>query len=439
MRNSVLTLMTTLLCTSQFSLAANFEQMTTNKSDHQIIDVRPSEFFNGWPQAGVTEGGHLPGSVNLSAHWLPLLSSEQFEQQLDLKGLDSEKATYLYGDPEDQQLLKSRLEQSGFGNVITIDQPLKAYSGELVALDNFKQLVSANWLFDLLEGRKVAYGPQKGYKVVEVAWGPPTKHLVSHVPGAGYLNTNLIETEENKWNRVSDAELQSLLEGMGISQDTTVILYDRNNMAASRAANIFMYAGVKDVRLLDGGWKAWNLNHFPTEPLVNEAVEAVEFGVSVPAKPEYVIDIPEAKALLATPETSSLVSIRSWDEYTGKTSGYSYIEKAGRIKGARWGHAGSDAYHMEDFHNPDGTMLSAALIEKNWEEWGIFKDQNVAFFCGTGWRASEAFFYAHVMGWENISVFDGGWFEWSMDTANPVASGVPESCDKACVETVQAL
>jgi rhodanese-related sulfurtransferase len=35
------------------------------------------------------------------------------------------------------------------------------------------------------------------------------------------------------------------------------------------------------------------------------------------------------------------------------------------------------------------------------------------FYCGTGWRASLAFFYAWLMGWEQIAVFDGGWFEWS--------------------------
>ncbi|STI75593.1 putative thiosulfate sulfurtransferase [Escherichia coli] len=38
---------------------------------------------------------------------------------------------------------------------------------------------------------------------------------------------------------------------------------------------------------------------------------------------------------------------------------YSYIKPKGEIAGARWGHAGSDSTHMEDFHNPDGTMRSA--------------------------------------------------------------------------------
>jgi thiosulfate/3-mercaptopyruvate sulfurtransferase len=44
----------------------------------------------------------------------------------------------------------------------------------------------------------------------------------------------------------------------------------------------------------------------------------------------------------------------------------------------------------------------------------------IAFYCGTGWRASLAFFYAWLMGWQRISVYDGGWLEWSSDPANPV-------------------
>ncbi|MCQ4010685.1 hypothetical protein FK521_29745, partial [Klebsiella pneumoniae] len=50
-------------------------------------------------------------------------------------------------------------------------------------------------------------------------------------------------------------------------------------------------------------------------------------------------------------QDASLVSVRSWPEFIGTTSGYSYIKPKGDIAGARWGHAGSDSTHMEDFHN----------------------------------------------------------------------------------------
>ena len=41
-------------------------------------------------------------------------------------------------------------------------------------------------------------------------------------------------------------------------------------------------------------------------------------------------------------------------------------------------------------------------------------------YCGTGWRASEAFFYAYLMGWATIAVYDGGWWAWVQKPANPI-------------------
>ena len=49
-----------------------------------------------------------------------------------------------------------------------------------------------------------------------------------------------------------------------------------------------------------------------------------------------------AKALLKQPD-GALVSVRTWDEFVGNTSGYSYIKPKGDIPGARWGHGGVDA------------------------------------------------------------------------------------------------
>ena len=75
---------------------------------------------------------------------------------------------------------------------------------------------------------------------------------------------------------------------------------------------------------------------------------------------------------------------------------------------------------MSAFQWPDGTMRPAREITRFWQEEAIHPGLQTAFYCGTGWRASVAFYYAWLMGWENISVYDGGWFEWSADPGNPV-------------------
>ncbi|MFE8730268.1 rhodanese-like domain-containing protein, partial [Aeromonas hydrophila] len=99
--------------------------------------------------------------------------------------------------------------------------------------------VYPRWLLDLQEGRPVAAAPKGDWKLFEVDWGSPKAYLLSHIPGAGYIDTNRLE-EEPLWNKVSDEALKKLLLENGIRHDTTVILYGRNTMAAARAAHLMM-------------------------------------------------------------------------------------------------------------------------------------------------------------------------------------------------------
>jgi thiosulfate/3-mercaptopyruvate sulfurtransferase len=146
------------------------------------------------------------------------------------------------------------------------------------------------------------------------------------------------------------------------------------------------------------------------------------FGLKIPGRPEFIVDTEEVKARLAD-KSAVLVSVRSRAEYVGETSGYSYIEPKGHIPGAVWSPAGSDPYHLENLRNDHGTMRDYRVIENDWRNRGITPDKRVIFYCGTGARASVAFFYAYLMGWPAISVYDGGWLEWSLDKGNPIERG----------------
>ena len=429
------TAMAALLLTSGISFSApatspttaTFQQLAQQqekKTPLQIIDCRNSNFFNGWPEAKQQQGGHIAGAVNIDASWLKTLDRSAFQTQLHEKNLKPNLPTYLYCSADKAQQLTSALQDQGYQSLTTIDQSLSHYHGQLSALPNFQQLVPASWLNALINGKHTHYAPKDGYKLVEVEWGPPTKYLFNHIPGSLYVNTNTIESKP-WWNKVSNTALTKLITDLGIRYDTTVILYARNNISAARFANFLMYAGVKDVRLLNGGWTAWSDAGYSTENLPNYNKKPVAFGKTIPVNPQYIIDTAQVKSLLKKPANQqSVVSIRTWPEYIGETSGYDYIKPKGRIEGAKWGHAGSDSYHIQDFLNPDQTMKSGNEIATQWAQWNIKPHQEVTFFCGTGWRASGAFFFAHVLGWKNISVYDGGWYQWSTNKTNPTADGL---------------
>jgi len=186
-----------------------------------------------------------------------------------------------------------------------------------------------------------------------------------------------------------------------------------------------MYAGVKDVRVLNGGFQSWQDVGFETSFTDEPKKQVPDFGVSIPQKPELAVDTPEAKEMIAA-ANAELVCVRSWPEYIGEVSGYNYIEAKGRIPGAVFADCGSDAYHMENYRNVDHTTREFHETAKIWMNNGITPDKHLAFYCGTGWRGSEAWFNAWLMGWPRVSVYDGGWFEWSNDPENPFETGVPE-------------
>ena len=385
------------------------------------IDTRMSAFYNGWPQSVNGPQGHEPMALNLSASWLSAMSDEQLAAWAQQHRLKKETALALYGSDKDNQAVAERLEKIGYRSVSRLSDALQK-PDRLQKLPHFEQLVYPQWLHDLQKGKDVAAKPAGEWKVLEAGWGAPKLYLLSHIPGAGYIDTNEVESEP-LWNKVSDQQLKAMLAKHGIRHDTTVILYGRDVYAAARVAQIMLYAGVKDVRLLDGGWKTWSDADLPVERGTAPKVKPEpNFGIAIPAQPQLMVDTEQARALLHRKD-ASLVSIRSWPEFIGTTSGYSYIKPKGDIAGARWGHAGSDSTHMEDFHNPDGTMRSADDIAAMWKSWNILPEQHVAFYCGTGWRASETFMYARAMGWQNVAVYDGGWYEWSADPKNPVVTG----------------
>lgn len=385
------------------------------------IDTRLSAFYNGWPQALNGSEGHEPAALNLSASWLSAMDEPQLADWIKQHQLQPSTPIALYGADSDNQAVAERLKKAGLTQLSVLGDALQQ-PDRLQKLPHFEQLVYSQWLHDVQQGKAVTAPPKGDWKVIEAAWGAPKFYLLSHIPGAGYIDTNDVESEP-LWNKVSDDKLQALLAKQGIRHDTTVILYGRDVYAAARVAQILLYAGVKDVRLLDGGWKSWSDAGLPVERGTPGKVKpAPDFGATIPGQPQLMLSTDQARSLLQRKD-ASLVSIRSWPEFIGTTSGYSYIKPKGDIAGARWGHAGSDSTHMEDFHNPDGTMRSADDIAAMWAQWHILPSQQVSFYCGTGWRASETFMYARAMGWQNISVYDGGWYEWSQDAKNPVSHG----------------
>ena len=388
------------------------------------MDIRPSAAYNGWQLQDEARGGHIHGAISFPFSWIQDLSRPDLEALLGTKGILPEKTVVLYGYKDDNfSVIAELLRDFGFQSLFVYEAGIQAWAADpglpMNHLANYEKLVYPEWVKKNMSA--------KGLCLFEVGHEGFEAYPAGHIPGAVYFELGSIECAPT-WNICSDDELLELLLSLGITYQSQVILYGRNTMAVTRAASVLMYAGVEDVRLLDGGLAAWTKAGYKVERGMRQPVPVGNFGRKIPAHPEYILDMAGTKALLMD-DQGLLVSVRSWDEFIGKTSGYDYIKPKGRIAGAVWGYSGSDPHQLQDYRNPDNSMRSYHEIESNWQRAGITPDKKVAFYCGSGWRASEVFFYAYLMGREHIAVYDGGWLEWSQNGDNPIDRGIPDAPD----------
>jgi 3-mercaptopyruvate sulfurtransferase SseA len=413
-----------------------------------VVDVRPLAAYNGWRQGDDARGGHVPGAVAFPAAWLSTIDGPEIDRLLAEKRITADRAIVVYGD--EAPTVAAELIARGIADVRTLTGGFGAWIADptrpVDKLARHDRLVDIDWLRQVLAGERPEAAPTGRFLLFHVNFGVPEEYAEDHIPGALYLDTNWLEDPVD-WNRRSPAELESALRALGITRDTTVVLYGRDTegeanekwpgrragqIAATRALMILTYAGVDDVRLLDGGYDWWVRAGHPLETVHREPSPVTEFGAPIPLRPEVIVDLPEAKRILADRDGAALVSIRTWREHIGAVSGYNYIGPAGRIAGDVWGNCGSDAYHMQHYRNIDNTMRPYPEISANWAEAGIVPDKWVAFYCGTGWRASETWFYAFLQDWPRVAVYDGGWFEWSSDPVNnPIEIGDPTAQGEA--------
>jgi 3-mercaptopyruvate sulfurtransferase SseA len=410
-----------------------------------IVDIRPMAAYNGWALRQEMRGGHVAGAIPFPLSWFDSMDDADLIRLLGEKGISPDKSLIVYGyGLLDSDAASTRLADLNFSSIQTFSDGIPAWAADpakpMDRMPHYKQLIYPEWLLQLIASGVAPEYEGNPYVLAHVSFDNRDDYDQGHIPGAIFLDTLFLEEPEH-WNRRNPKDLEQALLANGITCDTMVLLYGRNGdpsmdneqpgryageIAAMRAALLLMYAGVRDVRILNGGLNAWisEGQAVSTEPISSTPVE--EFGRRIPACPDYVIDIEEAKDYLSDP-MSELVCMRSWQEFIGEKSGYHYIGPKGRIPGAIFGNCGSDAYHMQNYRNHDNTMLCYHEIESNWREVSIVPEKRIAFYCGTGWRASEAFFYAYLMGWDRIAVYDGGWYEWSIDARNPTEVGVPTS------------
>ncbi len=410
----------------QKTLTAVDVERIIGDADWIVVDTRLNDAFNGWKLDDVAEGGHLPGAVDFSANWLRVQDAnaeKKLAEALKTKGIDKDSAVVLYdANGRDAKQVAQYLKTQGFNKLYYFDihEWIEGGSRSLQKFPNYHRIIPAAVLKDLLDGQRPESFEQAGKVIiVEASWGDESKsYSKGHIPTAFHINTDDIEPLSKvlppMWMLAKDVDLLKVARANGITKNDTVIVTGEESLAAYRVASILEYLGVEDVRILNGGIRAWVMAGYELETKSNKPVPVKDFGATEPLRPDVIETLAEVQSKLKQEQGFTLVDNRTMPEHLGETSGYNYHLRRGRIPGAKFGFAGdTDSYSLDVFRNIDGTMRNPYEFLELWRQQGIDLNDSLAFMCGSGWRAAEVFFYADVAGLKDISIFSDGWIGWS--------------------------
>jgi thiosulfate/3-mercaptopyruvate sulfurtransferase len=237
------------------------------------------------------------------------------------------------------------------------------------------------------------------------------RYLAGHLPGAVYvdLDTELAAPPSAAAGRhpLPDvAELEAAARRWGVREDRPVVAYDASGgTSAARAWWLLRWAGVPDVRLLDGGIDGWTA-----------AGLSVEAGAVTP-EPGDVVLRPGALATIDADDAAgwdgTLLDARAAERYAGEVEPVD--PQAGHIPGAL-------SAPTTDNLAADGTFLPADALRARFEALRASGGAPVAVYCGSGVTAAHELAALASIGVE-AALYPGSWSQWSNDETRPVATG----------------
>ena len=286
-----------------------------------------------------------------------------------------------------------------------------------LALANEKRshvLVDSEWLFGY------AYYPD--LHILELG-RTPYEFAQAHIPGAKFVDWRRDisdQSQPEKYNILPLEEFEQLMRRLGITRDSTIILYDAlNSRASTRMYWTLKYYMHDSVKVLDGGLAAWKASGHEltsgSRELIQTDYEVDAVQGSLLADMDYLLGV-------LSDSHHSVVDGRPFDQYTGDSEGK--VFNTGTAHQRMWHIYGAHSVPWADNLKEDGTFKPTEELLEMYEAHKVFRDKIVITYCNEGFHAAMPWFVlSELLGYEDVRLYDSSMAEWANLPDTPMVTG----------------
>ena len=222
-----------------------------------------------------------------------------------------------------------------------------------------------------------------------------------HIPGARELDYMRFTTTRDSLSTELPPfeEMRTLFEGLGISDDSRVVVHADEAPMATRAILTLHLLGVRRAGLLDGGLARWKREGRPISTAPTAPARRGRIGARAYAP--LVVDAEWIQPRLGRPGTT-WIDTRTDEEYLG-TGGRRGMPSDGHLAGAR------QVEWEELFSGPD--LLTLRPATELARLFSTAAGDTVVTYCWVGYRASATWFAATLLGYD-ARFYDGSYQDW---------------------------
>jgi thiosulfate/3-mercaptopyruvate sulfurtransferase len=275
-------------------------------------------------------------------------------------------------------------------------------------------IVSPQWLFQhinhpdviILDGSMAAPGH------------PAITQIAVQIGDAQFFDINRICDQDSELPHMMPEadQFTEQVQQLGINQESVVVIYDGKGIFSSaRVWWMFKAMGLEQVAVLDGGVPAWQAAGLPVSHSAQANAERPRGDFVATHLEGYFCDVNRVLSGLADPRINVL-DARSDSRFCG-------VEKDPR-PGVRSGHMpGALNLHYAKLFESEGERVG--LLKSKADLAMLFdkispNHSSLIFSCGSGVTACILALAATIVGYTEISVYDGSWSEWGSMTECPV-------------------